>query len=149
MGHLLQSFIREKFPDRAVFFMHGGLPSEKREKLIAEYRKCAPEAIFILSLKTGGLGLNLTEASDVIHYDRWWNPAVENQATDRAHRIGQHRNVHVHKFISVGTLEERIDEMIERKKLLTDQVIGSGDGWVTEMNDDEVFDLIRLRKKDM
>ncbi|HET7615425.1 MAG TPA: DEAD/DEAH box helicase, partial [Bacillales bacterium] len=149
MGHLLQSFIRKKFPDRAVFFMYGGLPSEKREKLIAEYRKCAPEAIFILSLKTGGLGLNLTEASDVIHYDRWWNPAVENQATDRAHRIGQHRNVHVHKFISVGTLEERIDEMIERKKALTDQVIGSGDGWVTEMNDDEVFDLIRLRKKVM
>ncbi|HET7579465.1 MAG TPA: SNF2-related protein [Bacillales bacterium] len=149
MGHMLQAFIRETFPDCPVYFMHGGLSSVKREQLITEFREQDRRAVFILSLKTGGVGLNLTEASDVIHYDRWWNPAVENQATDRAHRIGQSKNVHVHKLISIGTLEERIDEMIEQKKALTEQVIGQGDGWVTEMNDDEVYDLIRLRKKEV
>lgn len=147
MGHLLAGFIREKFPHCQVFFMHGGLSSIEREKLITRFREQDHRAVFILSLKTGGVGLNLTEASNVIHYDRWWNPAVENQATDRAHRIGQTRNVHVHKLISIGTLEERIDEMIERKRMITEQVIGQGNGWVTEMNDEQVYDLIRLRKK--
>ncbi|HET7579102.1 MAG TPA: SNF2-related protein [Bacillales bacterium] len=147
MGHMLESFIREKFPNYPVFFMHGGLSSKKREELITRFREQNSPAIFILSLKTGGVGLNLTEASDVIHFDRWWNPAVENQATDRAHRIGQSKNVHVHKMISIGTLEERIDEMIEKKRAITEQVIGQGDGWVTEMKDDEVYELIRLREK--
>jgi SNF2 family DNA or RNA helicase len=147
MGRMLESFIKEKFPDSPVFFMHGGLPSVKREELIGRFRETEGKAVFILSLKAGGVGLNLTEASDVIHYDRWWNPAVENQATDRAHRIGQNKNVHVHKLISIGTLEERIDEMIEQKRTLTEQVIGQGEGWVTEMDDEEVFDLIRLREK--
>ncbi|HEX6923017.1 MAG TPA: DEAD/DEAH box helicase, partial [Bacillales bacterium] len=147
MGHMLESFISEKFPNYPVFFMHGGLSSKKREELITRFREQNSPAIFILSLKTGGVGLNLTEASDVIHFDRWWNPAVENQATDRAHRIGQSKNVHVHKMISIGTLEERIDEMIEKKRAITEQVIGQGDGWVTEMKDDEVYELIRLREK--
>lgn len=149
MGHMLKDFIREKFVNCPVHFMHGGLSSLKREELITKFRKQKEPSVFILSLKTGGVGLNLTEASDVIHYDRWWNPAVENQATDRAHRIGQEQNVHVHKMISIGTLEEKIDEMIERKRSLTEKVIGQGDGWVTEMKDDEVYDLIRLREKVM
>lgn len=149
MGRMLENFIREKHAHCPVFFMYGGLSSVKREELITNFRNQDRPAVFILSLKTGGVGLNLTEASDVIHFDRWWNPAVENQATDRAHRIGQEQNVHVHKFISIGTLEEKIDEMIERKRKLTEQVIGQGDGWVTEMKDDEIYDLIRLREKVM
>ncbi|HET7658496.1 MAG TPA: DEAD/DEAH box helicase, partial [Bacillales bacterium] len=147
MGRMLKEFIREKHPNCPVFFMYGGLNSVKREEMITNFREQVGPSVFILSLKTGGVGLNLTEASDVIHFDRWWNPAVENQATDRAHRIGQEKTVHVHKLISIGTLEEKIDEMIERKRTLTEQVIGQGDGWVTEMKDDEVYDLIRLREK--
>ena len=101
--------------------------------------------IFILSLKAGGTGINLTRASHVIHYDRWWNPAVEDQATDRAFRIGQKKNVQVHKFITIGTLEERIDEMIEAKKGLADAVIGSGEHWLTELSTEELRQLVQLR----
>jgi SNF2 family DNA or RNA helicase len=103
--------------------------------------------IFILSLKAGGTGLNLTRANHVIHYDRWWNPAVENQATDRAFRIGQTRNVQVHKFICAGTLEERIDEMIERKKGIAEKVIGAGEAWLTELSTAELKNLFALRKE--
>jgi SNF2 family DNA or RNA helicase len=103
--------------------------------------------IFILSLKAGGTGLNLTRASHVFHYDRWWNPAVESQATDRAFRIGQTRNVQVHKMICSGTLEERIDEMIESKKLLAEQVVGSGENWLTELSTDELKNLFELRRE--
>lgn len=102
-------------------------------------------AIFILSLRAGGTGLNLTEANHVIHYDRWWNPAVENQATDRAHRIGQRRNVQVYKFISLGTIEERIDEMMERKLSLSQQIVGSGESWITELSTSELRELFALR----
>jgi SNF2 family DNA or RNA helicase len=101
----------------------------------------------ILSIKAGGVGLNLTEANHVYHYDRWWNPAVENQATDRAYRIGQNQDVHVYKFITNGTLEEGIDQMIDQKKNLSDKVIGEEDKWITEMNDEEVLNLIRLREQ--
>lgn len=101
--------------------------------------------MFVLSLRAGGVGLNLTRASHVIHYDRWWNPAVENQATDRVFRIGQNRNVQVHKLICQGTLEERIDELIESKKALSEQVVGSGENWLTEMSDDELRSLISLQ----
>jgi SNF2 family DNA or RNA helicase len=104
--------------------------------------------VFILSLKAGGTGLNLTRANHVIHFDRWWNPAVENQATDRAFRIGQHQNVQVHKFVTVGTLEEKIDEMIESKKGLAESIIGSGENWITELSTDELQDLVRLRYQD-
>ena len=100
--------------------------------------------VFILSLKAGGVGLNLTEASHVIHYDRWWNPAVENQATDRAFRIGQKKNVQVHKFICSGTLEERIDKMLETKKELAESIIGSGESWLTEMTTQELGNLLKL-----
>ncbi|MNY56822.1 hypothetical protein D3C86_1929420 [compost metagenome] len=105
-------------------------------------------AFFVLSLKAGGVGLNLTRANHVLHYDRWWNPAVENQATDRAFRIGQHKNVQVHKLICQGTLEERIDELIERKKNLSEQVVGSGENWLTEMSNHELQELIELQGQD-
>lgn len=100
----------------------------------------------MLSLKAGGVGLNLTRANHVFHYDRWWNPAVENQATDRAFRIGQTKNVLVHKFICGGTLEDRIDEMIETKKALAENIIGTGEGWLTEMTNDQLRDIFTLRR---
>jgi len=103
--------------------------------------------ILILSLRAGGTGLNLTAANHVFHFDRWWNPAVENQATDRAFRIGQTRDVLVHKFICLGTLEERIDELIESKKALAESVVGAGEGWLTELSTAELRDLMALRKE--
>jgi SNF2 family DNA or RNA helicase len=103
--------------------------------------------VFILSLKAGGTGLNLTRASHVFHFDRWWNPAVEDQATDRAYRIGQRRNVQVHKFVCVGTLEERIDEMIEQKKALAESVIGTDGAWITELTNRELREMVTLRKE--
>ena len=101
--------------------------------------------VFIVSLKAGGTGLNLTAASHVRHFDRWWNPAVEDQATDRAYRIGQHRNVIVNKLVSTGTVEERIDEMITAKRALAEKVVGSGEGWITELSTDELRDVLALR----
>ena len=101
--------------------------------------------IFILSLKAGGTGLNLTQANHVFHFDRWWNPAVENQATDRAFRIGQTKNVQVHKYLCAGTLEEKIDEMIERKKAVAEQVVGTGEGWLTELSNEQLKELFTLR----
>ncbi|MCA9310118.1 MAG: SWF/SNF helicase family protein, partial [Phycisphaerales bacterium] len=98
-----------------------------------------------LSLKAGGVGLNLTAASHVFHFDRWWNPAVENQATDRAFRIGQTRAVHVHKFIVSGTLEDRIDQMIESKIALAEDVIGSGEDWLTELDTAQLREILSLR----
>jgi SNF2 family DNA or RNA helicase len=111
----------------------------------------APEGpqLFILSLKAGGVGLNLTHASHVFHFDRWWNPAVEDQATDRAFRIGQRRNVQVHKFVCSGTLEERIDEMIEGKRALVAQVLGAGEGWLTELSTSQLRELVALRHEDV
>ena len=103
--------------------------------------------VFVLSLKAGGVGLNLTAANHVFHFDRWWNPAVENQATDRAYRMGQTRDVQVHKFISIGTLEERIDEMLESKQQLSDNVISSSEGWITELSTDELRELFTLRRE--
>ena len=100
--------------------------------------------VFVLSLKAGGSGINLTRADRVIHYDRWWNPAVENQATDRAYRIGQTKNVQVFKFLVAGTLEEKIDRMIERKSAVAESVVGAGENWITELSDDELLDVVRL-----
>ncbi len=103
--------------------------------------------LFILSLKAGGVGLNLTAANHVFHFDRWWNPAVENQATDRAFRIGQTKNVQVHKFISVGTMEERIDQMIEQKKELAESIVGAGENWLTELSTAQLKDLFALSRE--
>jgi SNF2 family DNA or RNA helicase len=126
--------------------MHGGTPQTKRQHLIDRFQSEDPGArVFVLSLKAGGVGLNLTAANHVFHYDRWWNPAVENQATDRAFRIGQTRTVHVHKFICQGTLEERIDQMIEQKTELAENIIGSGEHWLTELSTQQLHDLLVLR----
>ena len=100
--------------------------------------------VLVLSLKAGGTGLNLTRANHVVHFDRWWNPAVEDQATDRAFRIGQHRNVQVRKLICAGTLEDRIDQMIDSKRDLAERVVGTGEDWVTELSTDELAEVFRL-----
>lgn len=146
MGHLLNQYLPQML-NCPVYYLHGGTPISVRDQLVTRFQEdsTAPP-IFILSLKAGGFGLNLTRASHVFHFDRWWNPAVENQATDRAYRIGQEQNVLVHKLITLGTLEERIDEMIESKVGLAEAVIGSGEELLTELSTDELRDLVALRK---
>jgi SNF2 family DNA or RNA helicase len=131
----------------AVQYLHGGTPAKIRDQMVRRFQedRHAPP-IFILSLKAGGTGLNLTAANHVFHFDRWWNPAVEDQATDRAFRIGQVRNVQVHKFVTTGTLEERIDDMIESKKGLAQAVLASGEGWLTELSTAELRELVLLRR---
>jgi SNF2 family DNA or RNA helicase len=145
MGHLLQSDLREQL-GREVLFLHGGLSKTQRDRMVERFQnEPSGPPVFILSIKAGGTGLNLTRANHVFHFDRWWNPAVENQATDRAFRIGQTRQVEVHKFVCLGTVEERIDELIERKRTLAEQIVGSGEGWITELSTDELKNLFRLR----
>jgi SNF2 family DNA or RNA helicase len=151
MGHMLQEILEGELGE-PVQFLHGGVPKAKRDQMVARFQDTSlpPEqqcGIFLLSLKAGGTGLNLTAANHVFHFDRWWNPAVENQATDRAFRIGQTRDVQVHKFITLGTLEERIDEMIERKQGLSEQIVGHGENWITELSTSELKELFALRKK--
>ncbi len=149
MGHLLVTMIRREL-DTEALFLHGGTPQGRREQLIDRFQSGDPAVpIFVLSLKAGGVGLNLTSANHVFHYDRWWNPAVENQATDRAFRIGQQRTVNVHKMISAGTLEERIDQMIEQKTELASQIIGAGESWLTELSTGQLRDLLSLRRASM
>lgn len=147
MGELLVSMLGRKY-GKEPYFLHGGVPKRERDEMVRAFQAGEGPEFFVLSLKAGGVGLNLTRANHVLHYDRWWNPAVENQATDRVFRIGQHRNVQVHKLISQGTLEERIDELIEQKKALSEQVVGSGETWLTEMSDGELRQLIELQEQD-
>lgn len=145
MGHLLSGMLRHEL-GREVLFLHGGTPQGQRQKMIETFQEATGKnPILILSLKAGGVGLNLTAATHVFHFDRWWNPAVENQATDRAFRIGQTRTVQVHKFVVRGTLEERIDEMIESKTELAENIIGAGERWLTELDTDQLRDLLTLR----
>jgi len=145
MGTILQRILRHEL-DREVLFLHGGTTAKDRESMVAAFqRNDGSSPIFILSLKAGGVGLNLTGANHVFHFDRWWNPAVESQATDRAYRIGQTRTVQVHKFVVSGTLEERIDQMIELKSNLADNVIGSGEQWLTELSLTQLRDVLTLR----
>lgn len=146
MGEMLKRHLQERL-GHEVLFLHGGTSKPARDAMVARFQSDggAPP-VFILSLKAGGFGLNLTAASHVFHFDRWWNPAVENQATDRAFRIGQRKNVQVHKYVCVGTLEERIDLMLEQKKGLADRVIGTGEGWITELSTEELKDLFALSK---
>ena len=127
-----------------VLYLHGGTPKKQRDAMVAAFQKMSEPAVFLLSLKAGGTGLNLTAASHVIHVDRWWNPAVEDQATDRAFRIGQRKDVQVRKFVCVGTLEERIDAMIEEKKALAERIVGTGEGWLTELSVAELREVIAL-----
>ncbi|WP_419885624.1 DEAD/DEAH box helicase [Paenibacillus sp. B-A-8] len=147
MGELLVSKLTKRY-GTAPLFLHGGIPKRERDEMVHDFQEGKGPSFFVLSLKAGGVGLNLTRANHVIHYDRWWNPAVENQATDRAFRIGQDKNVQVHKLICQGTLEERIDELIERKKNLSEQVVGSGETWLTEMSNHELKELIELQDQD-
>lgn len=144
MGEMLQVHLRDYLVDE-VLFLHGGTPSKQRDEMVRRFQSPQGPPVFILSLKAGGTGLTLTAANHVFHFDRWYNPAVENQATDRAFRIGQTKDVQVHKFICLGTLEERIDEMIEKKRTIADSVIGTGESWISELNNDELRDLVALR----
>ncbi|OXM83208.1 ATP-dependent helicase [Paenibacillus rigui] len=150
-GHLLQRILEQEL-GAPVPFLHGGTPKATRDQMITQFQDetLPPEeqnGIFILSLKAGGTGLNLTAANHVFHFDRWWNPAVENQATDRAFRIGQTRHVQVHKFVTLGTLEERIDEMIDKKQGLSQQIVGNGEQWITEMSTEDLKELFALRSE--
>jgi SNF2 family DNA or RNA helicase len=147
MGDIIQKHLQEEF-GREVLFLHGGVPQKQRDRLVDRFQNDpAGPHVFLLSLKAGGTGLNLTAARHVFHFDRWWNPAVENQATDRAFRIGQTQNVQVHKFLCVGTLEEKIDEMIERKQQVAQRVVGAGEGWLTELSNEQLKDLFALRQE--
>jgi len=145
MGALIQRHLQETF-GHEVLFLHGAVPKKRRDRMISRFQsENGGPHIFLLSLKAGGTGLNLTAANHVFHFDRWWNPAVENQATDRAFRIGQQKNVQVHKFLCAGTLEEKIDEMIERKQELAAQIVGAGEGWLTELSTPMLKELFALR----
>jgi SNF2 family DNA or RNA helicase len=147
MGHLLKKHLQERL-GVATMFLYGGSPAKKRAAMIERFQE-EPNGppIFILSLKAGGTGLNLTQANHVFHFDRWWNPAVEDQATDRAFRIGQKRNVQVHKFVCGGTMEEMIDDMIEGKKALAQSIVAGGENWLTELSTAELRELVTLRKQ--
>jgi SNF2 family DNA or RNA helicase len=146
MGHMLQTYLRSLF-GVDVLFLHGGTPQKQRDRMVGRFQERRSAPLFILSLKAGGTGLNLTAANHVFHFDRWWNPAVEDQATDRAFRIGQTRDVTVYKYICAGTLEERIDELIESKKALVESVVGAGEAWLTELSTDELRDIMTLRRE--
>ncbi|HEU4567589.1 MAG TPA: C-terminal helicase domain-containing protein, partial [Marmoricola sp.] len=128
-----------------TLFLHGGTPVREREAMVAAFQDGAVP-VFLLSLKAGGTGLNLTRADHVIHFDRWWNPAVEDQATDRAHRIGQTRPVQVHRLVTEGTVEHRIGELLARKRGLAQAVLGRGEAALTELSDEELRDLVSLRR---
>ncbi len=145
MGTLLKSHVQE-LTGGEVLFLHGGVPQRSREDMVAKFQSATADSpkVFVLSLKAGGTGLNLTAANRVFHFDRWWNPAVEDQATDRAFRIGQQRNVFVHKFVCTGTLEERIQVMLERKRDVSNLLLGAGEGWLTELSNEELRNLLIL-----
>ncbi|WP_337060005.1 DEAD/DEAH box helicase [Kineococcus sp. G2] len=143
-GHLLAPHLSER-TGRRVPFLHGGLTRSRRDAVVAEFAREDGPAVLLLSLRAAGTGLNLTAANHVVHLDRWWNPAVEDQATDRAHRIGQRRAVQVRTLVSAGTLEEKVDEVIARKRELAGSVVGGGgERWITELDDEALHDLLRL-----
>jgi SNF2 family DNA or RNA helicase len=144
-GKILEPYIRERF-GTAVLYLHGGTPRQKRDEMVQRFQQPGGPPIFLLSLKAGGTGLNLTAANHVFHLDRWWNPAVENQATDRAFRIGQTRDVQVRLMIASGTLEEQIDTLIEDKKALADQIVGKGEDWIGSLSTEQLRDLLTLRR---
>ncbi|NUS44618.1 MAG: DEAD/DEAH box helicase, partial [Mycobacteriaceae bacterium] len=142
-GALLAPYLADRFGG-VVPFLHGGVPKRRRDAMVAEFQSAAGPPLMLLSLKAGGTGLNLTAANHVVHLDRWWNPAVENQATDRAFRIGQTRNVQVRKLVCVGTVEERIDDMLADKAQLADLAVGAGENWITELGGDQLRELMAL-----
>jgi non-specific serine/threonine protein kinase len=148
MGMLLQQHLADRF-HQSVPFLHGGVPKAARDDMVERFQAgTGGSPLLLVSLRAGGTGLNLTAASRVVHYDRWWNPAVEDQATDRAWRIGQERSVFVHKLVCQGTVEERIDALINDKRQLADAVVGTtGEGWVSELDTDQLRDLVTLDMK--
>ncbi len=144
MGNLLVKLLTERLHSE-ILFLHGGSSASQRQSMVDRFQD--PESkvrLFILSLKAGGLGLNLTAANHVFHFDRWWNPAVEEQATDRAYRIGQTRRVQVHKFVCIGTIEDRIDRMLAEKVALAESIVGSGDDWLTSLSTEELRQYLTL-----
>jgi SNF2 family DNA or RNA helicase len=143
LGELLRAHLSGRF-GREVLFLHGGTPKRRRDEMVSRFQHEPEPALFLVSLKAGGTGLNLTAANHVIHFDRWWNPAVEDQATDRAFRIGQRKDVQVRKLVCIGTLEERIDTLMEEKKALAELVVGSGEGWLTELSTERLRELVTL-----
>ncbi|MBO9609740.1 MAG: DEAD/DEAH box helicase [Paenibacillaceae bacterium] len=147
MGRMLTDILHAH-RNEPVLYLNGSTPKTERDKMIESFQAAdgAGPGIFVLSLKAGGVGLNLTAANHVFHFDRWWNPAVENQATDRAYRIGQKRNVQVHKFITLGTLEEKIDDMLESKMSLSENVISTSENWITELSNEQLRELFALRQ---
>ncbi len=149
MAKMLKEAVERRF-GCDVLLLHGGVPRKERDLMVSDFQSESGARVFILSLKAGGTGLNLTAANRVFHYDRWWNPAVEDQATDRAFRIGQKRNVQVHKFVCSGTLDERIDLMLENKKDLMEKIVGaSGEGWITELSNDALRKVFALRAEEI
>jgi hypothetical protein len=142
-GRMLQPHLAARL-GCPVFWLHGGTQKKQRDLMVERFSYATVPAVFLLSLKAGGTGLNLTAANHVIHVDRWWNPAVEDQATDRAFRIGQRRNVQVRKFVCVGTVEEKIDAMIEEKKALAERIVGTGESWLTELSVADLRKVVAL-----
>lgn len=140
MGMLLQDVLEQQLGEKPMFY-HGGTSTKERQAMIERFQKGKADKVFILSLKAAGTGLNLTAASHVIHYDLWWNPAVENQATDRAYRIGQDKNVFVHRFITKDTFEEKIDEMINTKKQLAEMTVPTGENWLGKLSNKELHEI--------
>jgi SNF2 family DNA or RNA helicase len=143
MGDILQEMISRELLQQALFF-HGGISRKKRDQMVEDFQNKPENKIIIISLKAGGTGLNLTAANHVIHYDLWWNPAVENQATDRAFRIGQMKNVFVHRFISLGTFEEKINDIIKSKQELVNLTVSTGENWISEMSDKDLKKLFAI-----
>ncbi|HEY3365055.1 MAG TPA: DEAD/DEAH box helicase [Symbiobacteriaceae bacterium] len=146
MGRLLRQHLSAVW-NREVLFLHGGVPGPERARMVERFQSPGGPPVFVLTLKAGGVGLNLTGANHVFHFDRWWNPAVENQATDRAFRIGQQRNVLVHKLIAAGTVEEKIDALIAGKRQLVDRVVATGEGALTELTTAELRTLFTLDRE--
>ncbi len=150
MGELLSAHFAAELGLAEVPFLHGGLGQPARDSLVAEFQSGgSPPPVLIVSLKAGGTGLNLTAATHVIHYDRWWNPAVEDQATDRAHRIGQTHPVDVYKLVTGGTLEERIADLLERKRSLAESIVGTGEDWITNLDDAQLRQLVELSEMEI
>ncbi|MDF2556867.1 MAG: box helicase [Bacillales bacterium] len=145
MGEIIKATLESKY-GYEIPFIRGSVSRKNREMAIEDFQN-KKTAILILTLKTGGTGLNLTAANHVIHFDRWWNPAVENQATDRVHRIGQSKFVHVHKLITVGTLEEKINEILDRKQLLTNDLL-MNDNWISKLSNEDLRELLMLEKRE-
>jgi len=143
MGNLLVQLIHDRY-GVAPLFLHGGTPRKKRDQMVDQFQTSRHIRTFILSLKAGGTGLNLTAAQNVIHYDLWWNPAVENQATDRAYRIGQTKKVMVYRLLTEGTFEERINQMLQEKKWLAETTVGTGETWIGDLSDRELRELVML-----